>query len=80
MESHAAFLARLAPRVIQTHLSDYDGIDERHWLPGKGIVPFGLVADSLQQAGYRGPYLFELHDIVDPETLIKAFRNSLKKQ
>ena len=78
-ESHADFLARLAPRVIQTHLSDYDGEDERHWLPGKGIVPFALVAEALQGAGYRGPYLFELREVFAPEDLIEAFRKSLDR-
>ena len=28
----------LAPRVRSFHLSDYDGIDETHWLPGQGII------------------------------------------
>ena len=79
-ESHADFLARLAPRIIQTHLSDYDGVDERHWLPGRGIVPFGLIAETLQQSGYRGPYLFELRDIFDAETVVNAFRESLNKR
>jgi sugar phosphate isomerase/epimerase len=59
-ETHASFLQALAPYVVTTHLSDYDGIDERHWLPGKGIVPWKEVCVSLMEAGYRGPFLFEL--------------------
>ena len=83
-EDHAAFLERLAPRVINTHLSDYDGVDERHWLPGQGIVPFGRIAEALQRSGYRGPYLFELRERpeggwYDADTLMAAFRMSLDK-
>ena len=59
-ETHDKFLAALAPFVISTHLSDYDGIDERHWLPGEGIVPWKYVVTALMEAGYRGPFLFEL--------------------
>lgn len=59
-EDHAAFIDALAERVITTHLSDYDGIDERHWLPGAGIVPWKLVVERLMASGYRGPFLFEL--------------------
>ena len=59
-ESHSDFMAALAPRVITTHLSDYDGIDERHWLPGKGIVPWKEIVSTLLKSGYRGPFLFEL--------------------
>ena len=50
----------LAPHVVTTHLSDYDGVDERHWLPGKGIVPWKTVVETLMENGYRGPFLFEL--------------------
>ena len=28
----------LAPRISSFHLSDYDGIDETHWLPGQGCI------------------------------------------
>jgi sugar phosphate isomerase/epimerase len=27
----------LAPRIRSFHISDYDGIDETHWLPGQGV-------------------------------------------
>ena len=27
----------LAPRIRSFHLSDYDGVDETHWIPGQGI-------------------------------------------
>ena len=59
-ESHASFMRALAKRVISTHLSDYDGVDERHLLPGEGIVPWKSVVTGLCEAGYRGPMLFEL--------------------
>ena len=28
----------LAPRIRAFHLSDYDGIDENHWMPGQGVI------------------------------------------
>jgi len=59
-DTHEAFLDALAPHITTTHLSDYDGVDERHWLPGQGVVPWKQVFLGLQKAGYRGPYLFEL--------------------
>ena len=60
MEDHAAFLDAVAKDVITTHLSDYDGVDERHWLCGMGIVPWKMVVSRLKSAGYQGPFLFEL--------------------
>ena len=60
IEDHNAFLDAAEAKVITTHLSDYDGVDERHWLPGMGIVPWKPVHDRLIAAGYEGPFLFEL--------------------
>ena len=60
IEDHAAFMEQALDRVITTHLSDYDGIDERHWLPGMGIVPWKMVREKLLARGYTGPFLFEL--------------------
>lgn len=59
-ENHTDFMRALAPNVVTTHLSDYDGVDERHWLPGEGIVPWKEIVTTLMESGYRGPFLFEL--------------------
>jgi len=60
IESHADFLAAAGPRVITTHLSDYDFIDERHWCPGVGGIAWPALLRGLDAAGYRGRYIFEL--------------------
>ena len=59
-ESDEDFMKALATNVVTTDLSDYDGVDERHWLPGMGIVPWKDVVKTLMENGYRGPFLFEL--------------------
>jgi len=33
----AGTIRTLAPRLLTLHLSDYDGVDEKHWLPGRAI-------------------------------------------
>lgn len=80
-ESHTDFMAALASRVITTHLSDYDGIDERHWLPGKGIVPWKEIALTLLKSGYRGPFLFELrkgeNGLYRAQNILEAFSTAL---
>ncbi|HEX6972633.1 MAG TPA: sugar phosphate isomerase/epimerase family protein [Limnochordia bacterium] len=59
-ETPASFLERHGPRVVTVHLSDYDGVDERHWLPGRGVVDWPAVIARLAAAGYRGPAMFEV--------------------
>ena len=79
IEDHSAFLDATEGRIITTHLSDYDGVDERHWLPGMGVVPWKLVKDRLVASGYAGPFLFELgldagKKPYDPEKVVSAWR------
>ncbi len=82
IEDHDAFLDAAGKRVITTHLSDYDGIDERHWLPGAGVVPFKRVRERLLGMGYDGPFLFELRLGGDgkpypPEDVVKAWQKAI---
>lgn len=58
-ESHA-FAARFAPYIVSIHVSDYDGVDERHWMPGRGIVEWPKVIDVLIRSGYDGPFMYEV--------------------
>ncbi len=81
MQSHEDFLKEAAGRVVTTHLSDYDGIDERHWIPGAGVVPWKLVYDRLTEAGYAGPWLFELGSPkegqeYDPAAVLAAWKKA----
>ena len=60
-ETAVDFARRLGPRVVTVHMSDSDGREDRHWLPGEGCVDFGRVRSTLLQAGYRGPWMLEIH-------------------
>lgn len=62
MESHENFINQVGKHIGSTHLSDYDGVDERHWIPGKGIVPWKKIYTMLEALDYKGPYLFEVHN------------------
>ena len=80
IEDHAAFLDAVESKVITTHFSDYDGVDEKHWLPGMGIVPWKLVRDRLLAAGYEGPFLFELRpnangEPYDPGLIVSTWKS-----
>ena len=60
-EKSDEFVARVGGRIKSVHMSDYDGVDERHWIPGdqRGIVDWVKVVNELSKAGYEGPFLFE---------------------
>ena len=49
----------LAGRLITLHVSDYNGIDERHWLPLRGVVDWPAFMNALADVGFDGAFVFE---------------------
>jgi sugar phosphate isomerase/epimerase len=58
-EKPEEFAAKVSGMIVTVHISDYDGIDERHWLPGTGIINWTNVISELAKSGYPGPFMFE---------------------
>ena len=64
------FIHRVGDRIETLHVSDYDGIDEKHWLPGEGILDWQAVLAALREIGYRGPWLYEM-GLATPKTIAR---------
>ncbi|MBQ8432747.1 MAG: sugar phosphate isomerase/epimerase [Clostridia bacterium] len=67
-ESLTDFIGRVGDKIITTHVSDYDFVDERHWLPGEGLVDWPAVVEALKKANYQGAWIYEL-GLKCPKTL-----------
>jgi len=46
--------------ILTLHISDYDGISERHWLPMQGMMDWPGMINALRQVDYPGPFLYEV--------------------
>lgn len=49
----------LGKKIITLHISDYDGKEEKHWLPGMGIIDWRTFIKALHEVGYAGPFMYE---------------------
>jgi len=58
-ETPENFAENVGNLITSVHISDYDGIDERHWLPGEGIINWNNVISTLAKNGYKGPFMYE---------------------
>jgi len=58
-ETPEKFAGNVGNLIASVHISDYDGIDERHWLPGEGIINWNNVISTLAKNGYMGPFMYE---------------------
>lgn len=62
-EKSEYFGQMLGDRIKTVHISDYDEENERHWLPGKGVINWNGVVDALVKSGYDEPFMFEVNKI-----------------
>ncbi len=69
-EDTAAYVRRVGDRIVTTHVSDFDFINERHWLPGEGKQDFLSILEALREVGYDGPWLYEL-GLGTPRSMIR---------
>ena len=58
-EKPEEFVAKVGGKITTVHISDFDGLDEKHWLPGTGIINWTEVVTELVKSGYNGPFMFE---------------------
>lgn len=49
----------IGKRLFNLHISDYDGVDEKHMLPGEGVIDWKAFVAALRKADYRGPFNYE---------------------
>ncbi|MWV47170.1 TIM barrel protein [Paenibacillus sp. HJL G12] len=77
-ESPASFIRTLEGRITTIHISDFDGIDEKHWMPGEGVIDWNDVLDALADIGYNGPFLFEVIKS-EPEALVTCYKTLLER-
>ena len=46
--------------VSTLHISDYDFVNERHWLPGEGVIDWPKTVNALEKNNYNGPLMYEI--------------------
>ncbi len=75
------FVETIGERIGTIHASDFDFVDERHWLPTQGDIQWGKLMHALERAGYEGVFMYEAvkdhenHDMRPaPEQVVDTFK------
>ncbi|MCK9478891.1 MAG: sugar phosphate isomerase/epimerase [Firmicutes bacterium] len=80
-ETHKSFVENIGSKIITTHISDYDFVDEKHWLPGRGKINWDDLIDLLASINYGGPFMYEVvinYDEVEPLLIYKKLKENYK--
>jgi sugar phosphate isomerase/epimerase len=71
IEDPIQFLDQVASKIVTLHVSDYDFVNERHWLPGEGDINWQLLYQKLIQHGYCGVWMYEI-GMKAPATILRS--------
>ena len=64
------FIRKTGAKIETIHVSDYDKLNERHWLSGEGCIDWQSLYSELLSVGYSGAWLYELH-LEAPPSIIR---------
>lgn len=74
-------IEKLAGRIFLVHLADNNGVEDHHWAPGKGAVPWESVLRALSKAGYSGFANIDVAGTYDDITAeIRAGRDFIRER
>ena len=60
-EDPIEFINKIGNKIVTLHVSDYDFKNERHWLPGEGLLDWQSILSALEGVGYDGVWLYEIN-------------------
>lgn len=59
-EKPEEFVRAAGKKITTVHIADFDGVEQKHWMPGRGAIEWTKVLDELVKAGYSGPFMYEV--------------------
>lgn len=68
-EDPVALIHAVGEKIAAVHFSDCDGLDERHWMPGEGLIDWPAIVGALASVGYDGPLLYEVNPFRTPKSI-----------
>ena len=74
-EDPADAILILGKYIKALHVSDYDGLDERHWIPMSNeecIIDWARLIYNLKQVGYKGTFGYEATR--DPSEIMENYQ------
>ena len=59
-ETPMDFIKKVGNKIKTLHVSDYDFVNECHWIPGEGKINWHELYQALQGVGYDGVWMYEV--------------------
>ena len=66
-------LSKWGHLLVATHLSDNDGVSDKHWIPKEGTIDWGIIRDSFPKGTYKGFFTLEVLPKTGRESQVGLF-------
>lgn len=66
--------------LVTLHISDDDGLDEKHWLPGQGVLNWNGIIRVLGEVNYDGIFMYEVMARFAEPSVIRENFNELTRR
>ncbi|MBE7038447.1 MAG: sugar phosphate isomerase/epimerase [Ruminococcaceae bacterium] len=76
-QTNEDFIRLIKDRIVTLHVSDYDFVDEQHWLPLCGKINWKSIINELKKVGYDGIFTYEVPS-KDSVTVAEIKENYIK--
>lgn len=79
--THKEFFEKVGDRIATLHVSEYDKVDEKHWLPfdQRGVIDWKEFYQELKKIGYKGVFMYEVKKGEGtPEDLVRIYKEIKK--
>ena len=63
LDKTADAILALGKWVSAIHVSDYDGVYEKHWMPKEGSNNWIKIIGNLEKIGYNGAFTYEVDSV-----------------
>lgn len=75
IEDHNSFFRNVGERIGTIHASDYDKTDEKHWMPGLGIINWPMFLTNLMHYDYEGVFMTEIKGDYTAAEVVYNYKN-----
>ncbi len=74
------FIKALGNKIITTHFSDYDMVNERHLLPFLGRNDWSGIMKALEEVDYNGPITYEVSskDVLTTDCILLSYQKLME--
>ena len=68
-----------ASELFSFHLHENDGVEDLHWVPGRGLIDWPRFFDKVRTLGYGGSFILEIWGGSNAEPVLKEARSFVER-